>query len=419
MMEDVDTAYRCAAGIDISKVDAKVCVRRILEGARRPQTETRVFGSTMAQIRQLRQWLVDQGVEHVVMESTSAYWKPFWAGLIDAGFRLTLSNALAVKQMRGRKTDISDAGWLAKLAALDMAPASFVPPDDIRQLRLATRGRAKMVTRRTSVVASLEKLLEDTGMKLSAASSKLLNVTGVDILELVCEGVTDPTQLAEVSRLRRVKKEELVEALEADVMDVHRVLIRVHLDLVSALDKELRVIDKEITRLGAPYETQITLLDTIPGVDRVLAVGILAEVGVDMSVFPTAKHLAAWAGVAPGSAESAGKTKRVGARKGDKHMKRLLSQAAQAGVLTHDTFPKARFNKVRVRRGPAVAYTAVARSMATAVWAILTKQEPYRDLGGDYYTRTATTAQRNRLQANAEATLARLGVAYTINNSAC
>jgi len=416
--DGTDVVYRHAAGIDISKSDAKICVRHLPVGGRRARSgQPRVFGSTMSQVRSAGRWLVSEGVEHVVMESTSAYWKTWWDGLRDCGFVMTLSNAHMVKQLKGRKTDMSDAAWLAKLAMLDMAPASFVPPAEIQDLRLATRARAKQVRRMTSVTASLEKLLESTGMKLSDVSSKLLTVSGRAILEQVCAGNTDPVVLAGFSRLRNVTGQPLVEALESRIRPVHSRLIRSHLDMIDNLTTQIASLGHEIERLSRPFEHQVWLLDTIPGIDQLLARSIIGEIGVDMSVFPTARRLAAWAGVAPGSYESAGKTRPAGARKGDKHLKVLLSQAAQSAVPVKDSFYRARFHRVRARRGEAKAYTAVAHSIILTIWSILTNDEPYRELGGDYYTRTATTAQRARLQAKAEATLDRLGVDYTINDT--
>jgi transposase len=416
--ENQDVVYRCAAGVDISKSDAKICVRRLPEGARRAVMDTKRFESTVSQVRAAAAWLVEQGVERVVMESTSAYWVTWWDGFRDAGLDTVLSNALMVKQMKGRKTDMADAAWLAKLAALDMAPASFVPPRDIRDLRLVTRVRAKHVRRRTSAVASLEKLLEDTGSKLSVASSKLLTVTGRDILEAICAGVTDPRQLAGLSQLHKVTGESLVDALESRVRPVHRQLIRSHLDLIDALDTQIAALDTQIAQLAEPWAHHVDLLCTIPGVDHVLARSVIAEIGTDMTVFPTSARLAAWAGVAPGVSQSAGRSRPARTRPGDKHLKVLLSQAAQSAARTKDTFIHARFLKVRARRGPAKAYTALAHSLLTSIWAMLSHDEPYRDLGTDYYTRTATTATRARLQANAEATLTRLGVAYTLTNNA-
>jgi transposase len=348
------------------------------------------------------------------MESTSAYWRSVWNGLEDGGFELILSNALAVKQMRGRKTDMADAVWLAKIAALDMAPVSFVPPPAFRDLRLVTRVRSKMVSRLTSATTSLEKLLEATGSKLSDASSKLLNVSGRAILEAMCDGCSDPVELAKLSRLRKVKGQALVEALEANIQPAHLPLIRSHLDLIDVFTREIGKLEGQIREMTRPWQDQIRLLDTIPGIDWLLACQILAETGVDMTVFPTHHRFAAWAGVAPGSHESAGKHRPTGVRKGNTHLKGYLGQAARSAVLNNGTYLQAQFRRIKTRRGPARAYTAVAHSIATAIWFMLTRNEAYNDLGEDYFMRTATAAQNARSQARAEATLTKLGVKYTI-----
>jgi len=408
--------FERVAGIDISKSDAKVCVQ-VVVGDGRVWTETRRFGATMAQIRLLRDWLVASGVQRVLMESTSAYWKPFWDGLVDAGFEVVLANANEVKQVRGRKTDVSDAAWLALLARVGAVRSSFVPARDIRDLRLATRARSKLVGRATSVAASLEKLLEDTGMKLSSASSKLLTVSGRSILDAVCDGLTDPAQLAELSRLRKTTGQALVDALESRVRPVHQVLIRSYLDQLDFLAAQIQVVQTEIDRLAAPFEAEIAVLCTAPGIERVLACAIIAEIGVDMTQFEDPDHLTSWAGLAPGSNKTADRARPTGVKKGNKHLKAALSQAARSAVMKNDTFLQARFRKVRARRGDSKAYTAVARSLLVSLWAMLSRHEPYSELGGDYYTRTATTTQRNRLQANAEATLTRLGINYTINTT--
>jgi len=413
-----DIVFLRVAGMDISKSDVKVCVRTSQAGSSRPSTRTKTFGSTLAECRRMRAWLEEWDIERVVMESTSAYWKPYWNVLEGAPFEVIVSNAHMVKQIRGRKTDMSDAAWLAKLGAMDSAPTSFIPPREIRDLRLATRVRAKWVSRATSAAASLEKLLEDTGCKLSDASSKLLTVSGRAILEAICGGCTDPGELAKHSKLRNTTGDDLLEALEAQIRPVHIPLIRAHLDLIDYLQAAVCGLDAQIAALALPFEPQIRLLCTIPGVDRVLAYAIVAETGTDMGVFCKPANLAAWAGVAPGSHQSAKVSHAERVRKGNRHLKAALGQAARSAVNTRDTFLRARFLRIRSRRGAAKAYTAVAHSISNAIWAMLSRNVTYTDLGADYYTRTATTAQKRRLQAHAETTLQRLGIPYTINQPA-
>ena len=354
-MTSEDIMFHRAAGIDISKSDAKVCIR-ITPSAGRAKTETRVFGSTIAQISLLRTWLIESRVECVVMESTSMYWPPFWDGLADAGFEVVLANATMVKALKGRKSDLSDAAWLAKLASLGMTPPSFVPSRQIRDLRLVTRAREKLVNRCTGVTASLEKLLEDTGFKLSTASSKLLNVSGRRILDAICAGVRDPNELAKLSMLRKVKGEALVESLDARIRPVHVELIQSYLTQIDLFVTEIAHFDALINTYVDPFAEEVELLCTMPGIEHTLACAIIGEIGVDMTNFPTSAKLAAWAGVAPGMNQSAGRSKPVKARKGNKHLKRALSQAARSAVKTKDTFPNAGFQRVRVSRGEAKAY---------------------------------------------------------------
>ena len=383
-MVNDDVVHLCAAGIDISKSDAYVCVRRSRSGSSRPVTEVRRFGSTVPQVEACRQWLVECGVECVAMESTSAYWMTFWQGLEHEKFELVLSNAHQVKQLRGRKTDIKDCVWLAKLAALGVAPVSFVPPPEVRDLRLATRHRVKLVGRMTSLVASLEKLLEDTGLKLSEASSKLLTVSGRRILDATCAGTTDPTMLAHLSQLRKTTGDALVEALTMRLRPIHTPLIQSLLRQIDTCTEETACLDALIAMVTPWCEPQIVLLDTIPGIDRVLATTIIAETGVDMSVFPTAGHLASWAGVAPGSHQSAKMRRHAGVIQGNTHLKASLGQAARSAVNTKDTFLRARFYRLCAHHGEAKAYTAISHSIAISLWHMLTKKEPYRDHGSDY-----------------------------------
>jgi transposase len=399
-----------AAGIDLSKADAKVCVRVVPEGRVKPQTQLREFASTRQGIRELRDWLIECRVTCVLMESTSAYWWSFWDGLHDAGFEVLVVNATQVKQlMRGRKTDVKDARFLARVAAFGMLQGSFVPDRRLRDLRLLTRARVRVQQRRTQQISALEKLLEDTGSKLSEVSSKLLTVSGRAILNAICAGVTDPVELAKLSRLRRATGLQLVQALEADIRPVHITLIRIHLDLIDTLAGQVAQIEAEIRRACEPYAAEIEWLCGIPGVDFTLAAAIIAEIGVDMTVFPSPGQLAAWAGVAPGAHQSAKRTKTAPCIKGNTHLKACLSQAARSAVNLNGCFYQARFRKVRSRAGEAKAYTAIARSICTAIWHMLSRRQPYQELGADWYARTATTAQKARRIARLQAALTELG----------
>ncbi|MDR2374734.1 MAG: IS110 family transposase [Bifidobacteriaceae bacterium] len=392
---------RCA-GLDISKRDAKCCVRVLPEGKKRPVLDRTCWGATVAQVDKLRRHLEDSGVTCVVMEATSTYWKPFYYGLEGASFEVVLVNARHVRQMKGRKSDVADAAWLARLAALGSVSGSFVPPDLIRGLRLATRRRVTLVGQATAEASRLEKLLEDCCLKLSAVSSKLLTKTGRSVLDQICGGVTDPAKLAAGSKLR-VSREDLEEALANRVQPWHAEMIRSHLRTIDHLEAEAAAAEAEIEMLVEPFKADRDLLETVPGVCRTLANDILAEIGPDMSVFPSAAHLASWAGVAPGSNESAGVVKSARCRDGNNHLKRAIGIATMAAVKRDDNHVAARYKRLRYRKGHPKALVAAMRTMLTAIWHILNDGVPYKDLGADFYDRRDTERTIARLQARIDA----------------
>jgi transposase len=370
--------------------------------------EEEQFGATMSQVRRLRAWLEERRVEAVMMESTATYWKPFYYGLAGAGFEVVLVNPYHVKALKGRKSDMSDAKWLSVQAALGVAPRSLVPGRDQVDLRLATRQRRKAVGRRTQLENSLEKLLEDAQTKLSSAGSKLLTKSGRAFLESIAEGRDDPEELAKLSRLRKTKGAELVEMLEGEWRPIHRALIRDLLNGFDAEDRRVLSLEARIAELAVPFAAEIGLLEGIDGIGPITAVEIVAETGGDMSVFETAEKLAAWAGVAPGSNQSGRKSKAAKCRKGNKYLKAALGDAARAAVNKNGSFYQARYRRVAARRGPANAYTAVARSIARAVWAVLSTRRAYQDLGGDFYDRKAGRSGRARKLAALRAKVADL-----------
>jgi transposase len=410
-----DVVHLRAAGMDISKTDAKVCLRLVQPDGQTIQHQ-RVFDATTGAIRELRQWLIDAGIDCVVMEATSSYWKPFYYGLEDGPFEVLLANARQVKQLKGRKTDRADAAWLAKLAGLGVVAGSFVPPPEVRDLRLLVRTRDRLVRTATAQSCQLEKLLEDAGIKLSAVSSKLLTVSGRSILEQIRDGQTNLDALADLSRLR-VSRDTVKAALDGHVRDVHRDLIRVHLDLLDHFAAQLRQLDEAIDAHVGPVQDAIDLLVTIPGLSTRLATTLIAETGPTMTVFPTPGHLVSWSGLAPGNHESAGKTRRVACRAGNRRVKTAATMAAMVLIRQPDTFFGARYHRIRARRGHNVALVAVARSLIMAVWAVLATGQPYHDLGPDWHARALTAAQRRHRLARAEAILRQLGVEYILDDT--
>jgi transposase len=402
-----DVVYVRAAGVDISKRDAKVCVRVLQAGRVRPRLERAVFGSTMAEVRRLRAWLEALDPQIVVMESTSAYWKTFYYGLEDGPWRLALSNPHHVKALRGRKTDVADAAWLAKLGSLDMAPSSFAPRREQRDLRLVTRAREKAVRRRTQVVNGLEKTLEDTRMKLASVGG-LLSVSARDILREVAAGRDDPRDLAKLSQFRKVRGQELIDMLEGEFRDAHRFVIQAALDEIGFLDAMIERMDQMAAALAEPFAEATGLLARIGGIGELLARGIVAECGPDMSEFPTPEKFSAWAGLAPGSNQSASRSKPAKCRKGNNHLKRLLSQAARVAASHPGTFYCTRFNRVARNAGKAKAFTAVAHSLARTVWKVLASGQPFQDLGADHYDKSASPQARERQAARLEARASKL-----------
>ncbi len=302
---------RCA-GLDISKRDAKVCVRIAGAGRRKTVETVTTWGSMTSQILALRDHLIAERITCAVMEATSDYWKPFYYLLEDAGFDVLLVNARHVKNLPGRKTDVADATWLAQLGAHGLVRASFVPPEPIRHLRDLTRARTAITRERSREVQRLEKLLEDAGIKLSAVASDILGVSGRAMLESLIAGNNDPAALADLAKRRlRSKIPALTEALTGRFTEHHAFLVQVHLDLVDQHTAAINDITSRIEVTIKPFRWFRDLICTIPGISTLTADVIIAETGADMTRFPTAAHLASWAGTTPGNNESAGRSSRA------------------------------------------------------------------------------------------------------------
>jgi transposase len=378
---------RCA-GMDISKKDAKVCVRVAGAGRRKTVETVTTWGSMTNQILALRDHLVDQRVTCAVMEATSDYWKPFYYLLEDAGFEVMLVNARHVKTVPGRKTDVADATWLAQLGAHGLVRGSFVPPEPIRQLRDLTRARTAITRERGREVQRLEKLLEDAGIKLSAVASDILGVSGREMLEALVAGDRDPVALADLAKRRlRSKIPALTEALTGRFNEHHAFLARVHLDLIDRHTAAIHKLTDRIELMMEPFQGFRDLICTIPGVSTLTADIVIAETGADMSRFPTARHLASWAGTTPGSNESAGRVKSSRTRPGNPYLQGALGAAAMACAQNPGTYLGARYRRIASRRGPQRANVAVQHSMLIAIWHMGTTGTLYDDPGADYFTR--------------------------------
>ena len=393
----MDVVHPRCAGIDVSKRDAKVCVRIAGRGRRRAEETVRTWGSTTNRILALREHLLEQRVTLVVMEATGDYWKPFYYLLEDACFEVMLVNARQVKNMPGRKTDVSDAAWLAQLGAHGLVRGSFVPPAPIRELRDLTRTRTAFTQSRSREYQRLEKLLEDAGLKLSSVVSNLSAVSARAMLEALIAGERDPAVLADLAKARlRSKIPLLSEALVGRFSDHHAFLTRMHLDLIDQHTAAIEELTARIEVVIEPYRGFRDLICTIPGISTTLADVITAETGADMSRFPTAGHLASWAGTCPGSHESAGRTKTTRTRPGNSHLKGALGTAAMSAIKSRDSYLAAKYTRIMRRQGKLKALVAVQRVMLTAIWHMGTTATLYDDLGADYYTRLRPDRAKQR-----------------------
>ncbi|TRO55831.1 IS110 family transposase [Streptomyces sp. IB201691-2A2] len=407
----MDVLHERCAGLDISKKDAKACVRPASSKRRGSfTTETTTWGSTTNAVLDLRDHLLAARVTLVVIEATSDYWKPFYYVLTE-GLNVILVNARQVKNLPGRKTDVSDAAWLAQLGAHGLVRPSFVPSQPVRELRDLTRARTTATRERSRVVQRLEKLLEDTGIKLSAVASDIMGVSGRAMPEALIRGEGDPQTLADLAKRRlRNKIPELTEALTGRFREHHAFLTRLHLDQYDQLTTTIDQLSERIEEAMAPFRGALDLLDAIPGINQAVAEVIIAETGGDMSRFASARHLASWAGVCPGHHESAGRTKNTKVRPGNPYLKGALGLAA-FGAVRKETYLAARYKRLIARRGPLRALVAVEHSIITAIWHMLTDHVPYCELGGTYFTqRDPERATRRAITA-----LNQLGYTVTLN----
>jgi transposase len=375
--------YSRCAGLDVHKDVVVARVRCVSE----PQhDEVRSFATTTSALLELNEWLVSHGVSHVAMEATGVYWKPVWH-LLEEQFELVLANAQHIRNVPGRKTDVNDATWIADLLAHGLIRSSFVPPAPIQELRDLTRTRKQLVREISQHSSRIQKILEDANLKLGSVLSNVLGKSGRAILHALIAGQTNPETLADLAEgTARKKRTELIEALRGRIREHHRKLLKVHLELVAALEQALADIDATVGKTLAPIRDSARLLTTLPGVSDLTAQVMVAEIGVDMSRFPTAAHLVSWSGLCPRSDESAGKRRSSRVRKGAPWLKTALVTAAWAAVRVKNSYLQAQFHRLRSRRGAKKAILAVAASMLTAAYHMLKNAIPYRDLGADHFS---------------------------------
>jgi transposase len=381
----METLFERVAGLDVHKDTVVACVRVAV--GREVSEELAEWGTTTKELLGLRDWLEARRVELIGMESTGVYWKPVFY-VLEELCDCWLLNARHLRNVPGRKTDMADAAWIAKLVQHGLVRPSFVPPKPIRELRNLTRYRKAQIQERTREGQRLDKILQDAGIKLSSVASDTLGASGRAMLAALIEGSASPEALAELAKGRlRTKIPALREALNGRFNANHALIVGEILAKLDYLDEAVARLSDAIAQQCRPFEAEIDLLDTIPGVDRRCAEAMIAEFGVDMSRFGDAHRLASWAGVCPGSHESAGRTKTGKTRKGSKWLQTHLNEAAKSIVRSKGTYLAAQYARLKPRRGHAKATVAVEHSIVVAAFHILDRHEPYHELGADYFVR--------------------------------
>ena len=392
---------RCA-GLDVHK---KTVVASVLspEGQ-----ETRTFGTMTRDLLLLADWLTERGVTHVAMESTGVYWKPVY-NLLEDQFTLLVVNAHHIKAVPGHKTDVKDAEWIADLLRHGLVRGSFIPSRPQRELRELTRARRSLIQQRSQVANRIQKVLEGANIKLASVATDVVGVSGRAMLEAMVAGTEDPQVLAEMARgTLRKKTQALEDALEGLVGPHQRLLLGTHLRHLDFLDGEIARLDEEVAARLRPFEQVLERVDAIAGIGRRVAEDVLAEIGTDMSRFPTAAHLASWARVCPGNNESAGKRKSGSTGHGNSWLRPILVQAAQSASRTKGTYLAAQYHRIAARRGRNRAIMAVAHTILVTIYYMLTRGTVYSDLGGNYFDERDRQATIRRAVRRIE------GLGYTV-----
>jgi transposase len=391
----MEVLYPRCAGLDVHQQTVVACAR-VASGSA-VQHEVRTFGTATGDLLALADWLTAHGCTHVAMESTGVYWKPIWH-VLEGAFELILANALQIRSVPGRKSDVNDATWIADLLAHGLIRSSFVPPAPIHDLRDLTRTRKQLVREVAQHTLRIQKVLEDANLKLTSVISDVLGMSGRAMIEAIIQGEQDPERLADLSKGRlKASRPAVVAALHGRVTAHHQFLLRLHLTQIDALEVAVRDVEARVGEALAPFQAAIDRLMTIPAVGRTVARVIVAEIGLDMSRFPTAGHLVSWAGLCPRLHESAGKRLSTRTRPGNPWLKTTLVQVAWVAACTRNTYLRAQFLRLKSRRGPKKAILAVAASMITAAYYILKDETTYHDLGPDYFERRTKVQLTRRL----------------------
>ena len=405
----MQTLVERGCGLDVHQATVVACLL-VMQKDGRIQKQTRTFGTTTRELVGLRDWLRAEGCTHLARESTGVYGKPVYA-VLEGKLEIVVANAQHVKKVPGRKTDVKDAEWMADLLCHGLLRPSFVPPPPIRELRDLTRYRRKLVQSQAAERNRLLKLLESANIKLASVATDVFGVSGRLILRALIEGQASPKEMAQLAKSKlRNKIPELELALEGRIEAHHRFLLKLPLDRLELVEKDIEVLQQHIQQKLQPYTAQLALLDEIPGVDCTLAAVIIAELGVDMSVFENVSQLSSWAGVCSGNNESAGKRKSSRIPKGNVYLKTALIEAAHSAAKTKGSYLRDKFDRLKARRGYKRAAVAIAHKILVAIYHMLSQQVSYNDLGDLYLD----NLNKHHLTRNLVHRLERLGYAVTL-----
>lgn len=408
----MEVLYTRCCGLDIHKKSVVACLI-ITEPGQKPVKETRTFRTMTADLLALADWLSDMGCTHVAMESTGVYWRPIY-NLMEGLFELLLVNAQHIKAVPGRQTDVKDADWIAELLRHGLLRGSFVPSRPQRQLRELTRHRTTLVQERARTINRMQNVLEDANIKLASVVTDIRGVSARSMLEALIAGERDLSVMAELARGRmRSKRAELEEALRGHFLPHHSFLLTEHLSHIDYLDEAIDRVSQAIEEHLADEQEAIALLDTIPGVSQRTAEILIAEIGTDMSRFPSAKHLASWAGMCPGHHESAGKRLSGKTRKGSRWLRQVLVEIAHVAAKTKETYLAAQYRRIAARRGKKRALVALGHTVLGIAYQLLTRQQPYHDLGVAYFDKL----EQNRVKRRLVHRLERMGYEVVLQQS--
>lgn len=387
--------YKRCCGLDVHKKVIVACLL-VLDPNGELQREVKKFGTMTEDLLALLDWLQQAGCTHVAMESTGVYWKPIY-NILEGHLEVVVVNAQHLKGVPGRKTDVLDAEWLAECFQLGLLKASFIPPAPVRELRDLTRYRTSLIRERARTANRLQKVLEDANIKLAGVATDIQGVSARAMLEAIVAGNTDPEALADLAKgLLRKKRDQLVAALSGRVKAHHRFLIAEHLSQIEYLEEAIQRIGAEVAERLRPFEDKVSQLDSIPGISRQTAEVLLAEMGWDMSRFPTDKNLASWAGMCPGNNESAGKRRNGKTRKGSRWLRHALIEAAHGAARTKNKYLKTQYHRVAAHRGKKKALVAVGHSILIISYHLLTRGQEYTDLGANYFDERDRSAVQRR-----------------------